>query len=870
MSTAEEPAEAAPEERANVDERVSQAIAEAKSAALKALPRSRRVHDEESAHQRLAKRSGRSNTAFGLVLEGLETAEAAERAERALEAFPNVTATVVYNPGRAWITAPDDINPNEFIEVLKNVGIDSYLTRSTLRRRATRLDAAPLRRPSVPAAAQQVTEERIRRREAALRHSGVNSEVLFTARELVTKKRFWVSAVLSIPVIAVSLNVAWQFPGWQWMCAVLTSIVALWGGWPFHRAMVASLRRRMSALDGASSIAILLAWLWSMSQLILGHAGTIGYKTSPTWFAFNYRESAAAEVFFDVACGVTVLLLTGRMFTRYNRVRSGQIMRMLRIPAERRVTVVRKSAKSAEPKRLRVTVAELHIGDDIVIPPGAVIPVDGTVIGGASRIDAQLLGIGNEPQKVKVNAKVWAGALNMDNELKVRVWRTGSKTRAAAIARWLRMAIREETAVHQTAVRSASVLVPWAFSLAVVAFGAWWLASGTAGGAFAVSLAILSGIAPVALAMSTSTVQRIGILAGANNGILIRGNDAFRALAKSDVVMFNRVGTLTEGDMHVLRVAAEDGENPDLVLRVAGALMMESNHPASAAVVRACRVSRDAGSGGGDVPHWIETVHVEITEDGAFVGQVEIPVKDSEGKSELRFIEARVWRPRDLSLLSERMAVAALGGGAPLMVSWRGKVRGVITVGEDIKPDAVESIDALEDMGVDTMMITRDPYPVARRFADRLGISRVFAGIIVSRKAGAVRSVHAGGETVVMVGDQDVQDCLRAADVGILMDNTEGTANVDMERSDVVALRNTVFSVPEAIEISRAVVRTMEANIYIAWFYNAAVLALSITGLIHPLLATLLMIISSLFIEWRSRRVSSRRKHLFKVKLGRW
>lgn len=850
-------------------DRVSTAIAEAKDAAEKALPRSRRVSDEESAHQRLARRNGRSNTAFGLVLDGLADAEAAERAEKVLQSFPGVTATVVYQPMRAWITAPDDTNPNVFIEALATIGIDAYLTRSTLRRRATRLSSSPRRRPSMHTAAEKLTLERLKRREAAA-SDYTNSEVLFTARQLVTKVRFWVSLVLSIPVVVLSLNVNWQFPAWQWLCAVLTTVVATYGGWPFHRAMLASLRRRMSALDGASSIAILASWAWTMGQLLLTPAGDLDFTSSPTWFAFDYTDTASESVYFDVSCGVTVLLLAGRLFTRYNRVRSGAIMRTLRIPSDRKVIVVRKSSKTAEPRKLEVPVSDLHLGEDILVPPGSIIPVDGLVVGGKSTIDARAVGYESGEIKVKVNSKVWAGSINLEKQLKIRVWRTGSKTRAASISRWLQRAIKEEAAVHQTAVRSASALVPWALSLAVCAFGGWWLASGSASGAFAVSLAMLAGVTPVALAISTSTVQRIGILASANNGILIRDNDAFRALASADVVMFNRVGTLTKGEMHVSNVTAVEGENPELVLRVTGALMMESDHPASMAIVRACRMSRDAGSGGGDVPHWIETSHVEVTDDGNFVGQVQIPVRNSEGQYETRFIEARVWRPRDLSVLDEHMAVAALSGGAPMVVSWRGKVRGVINVGEDVKDDAIEGIDALEEMGVDTMMISRDPYPVARYFADRVGISRVFAGIIGSRKPNAVRAVHASGETIVMVGDSDIAPCLRAADVGILMDDAEGSENIDVDYSGVVALRSNVMAVPEAIEISRAVVRTMDANIYISWTYNVAVLFLSILGVLHPLLATLLMIISSLYIEWRSRRISSRRSHLFHLRFGKW
>lgn len=860
MSSSRE-AQSTPEEP-SLDERVSAAIAEAKDAAIKANPRRRQANDEESAHQRLARRTGKGFAAFGLVLDKLDNAIDAEEVEKLLLEFPHVRAKVVYDPGRAWITAPDDLAPDTVIEKLREAGYTAYLTRTSLHRRATRLEVSPRRRPQASTAAQQMLDERVRRRETALRNSG-NHEVLFTARELVTKKRFITSAILSIPVIFLSLIPEWQFEWWQYVCAALTSVVALWGGWPFHRAMIASLRRKMSALDGASSVAIFLAWLWSIGQLAFGPAGEIGFTNAPTWFPFEYRRTAPAEVFFDVACGMTVLLLAGRLMTRYNRIRSSEILRLLRIPADRQVTVVRKGGTSAEPKKVRLPIAELNIGDDIVVPSGVVIPVDGRVIGGASAIDAQALGIGAKRRPVKVNSRVWAGSINIDKPLKVRVTRTGSKTRAAGIARWLQEAIREEAAVHQTAIRSASVLVPWAIGIALVSFGAWWLISGAAGGAFAVALAVLSGVAPVALAMSTSTVQRIGILVAATNGVLIRGDSSFRALANADVVMFNRVGTLTEGEMHVLRIAAEEGENPELVLRVAGALVMESEHPVSTAVVRACRASRDAGSGGGEVPHWIETNHLEITEDGAFVGQVKIPVKNADGEIVTRFVEASLWRPRDMSVLDERMAVAALGGGAPMVVSWRGKVRGVITVGEDIKEDAVEGIDALESMGVDTMMITRDPYPVARRFADRLGISRVFAGIIGARKANAVRQVHAGGETVVVVGNNDILDCLRAADVGILMDDSEGTANLELEDSGVVSLRSGVMAVPDAIELSRVVVRTMDTNIWFAWTYNCVVLLLSMLGLINPLLSALLMIISSLLIEWRSRRLSSRRAMKF-------
>lgn len=840
---------------AELDERVTRAIAEARAAAGRLEGRRPSARDEGELARRLAQRTGPGRTAFALVLEGMESGVDALEAERVLEDHPGVVATVVFQTQRAWITAPDELNPDVLIDALADMGVEAHMTRSSLRRRASRLGESPRRRPAIPAAVRRLDEARRRRREAVQRASSVSSEVLFTARTLVTRTRFWGSLLLTVPVLAMSLNVDWQFPWWQWVCAVLSTIVVAWGGYPFHRAMVGALRRGLSALDGATSAAILLAWAWSMGELTIGEAGRIGFTTAPSLFAFEYAGDSPAELFFDVACAVTTLILGGRLLTRYNRIRSGQIIRNLRIPPERMVTVLKKVPGSPEPERRRVPVAELHIGEDLMVRDGQVVPVDGVIVGGASQLDASHLGGPTSPVEAKVGDAVLAGAVNVGAPLKIRVARTGSKTRAAHMLRWLRRAIRKEDVEHQISVRSASTLVPTTFGLAVTAFGVWWLVTGIAPAAFAVMLSMLVAVAPVALAMTTSTVQRLGILAGAEQGILLRDARAVRALAGVDAAMFNRVGTLTEGDMHVVGVVAAGGENPDLVLRVAGALVMDSEHPVSLAIVRACRRSRDEGSGG-DIPHWIDVAHLVISDDGAFSGQIEIPCRDGDGEPRMRQVEASLWRPRDLTGLDERTARAALSGGTPLVVSWRGRIRGVITVSEDIKPDAVDAIDELEEMGVETVMLTRDTYRVARRFADRLGISRVYAGIVPGRKPATVREVRAGGEDVVMVGGADVAASLDAADVGLLLGDEKLDMLDDdraMDAADVVVLRPDVSAVPQTIRLARRMRTTMSSNLSFAWGYNIVALAAAATGLLHPSFAALLMVASGLVVEWRSR-----------------
>jgi cation-transporting P family ATPase len=359
-------------------------------------------------------------------------------------------------------------------------------------------------------------------------------------------------------------------------------------------------------------------------------------------------------------------------------------------------------------------------------------------------------------------------------------------------------------------------------------------------------------VAPVALALSTSLAMRFGIEKSARRGVLVRNGDTMRELVDVNAIIFNRVGTLSQGDMTVETVTAARGENPELVLRVAGALAMESRHPVSRALVRASREARDAGTGGEEVPHWIDVSHAHITKDGSYTGLIEIPLKNGDGDIEMRQVDATLWRPRDLSSLEGKLATAATSGGTPLVVSWKHKPRGVITLYDSVKDDAANAVADLEKMGVETVMLSRDTYPVARRFADNLGISKVLAGIALGKKEIAVRSVHARGANVALVGETSVLDCMRVADVGILMGNPE---SLGFAEADVVVLRDDVSSIPELFGLARRVTAVADRNIMFAWVYNVVAMSLSVMGVVHPMAATIMMIGSSLVIETLSNRV---------------
>ena len=854
---------AASDARQGTVDSVDRAIAEARAAAKTAgfdMDRAASLDSTERSEYRRSK--GLASFAFRLV--GLESAVDATALERDLNAMRGVEAVVVYSSHMAWISAEDYVNPADLMRHMRNFGVEGWMTASTLRRRSERLDLQEsrrrMRRHSYPKTASRLlASSRTRGAEPAVidrrvRNPFDGTEVLHTARELITRLRLIVAVVLGLPVVLIELVPSWQFDYWQWVALGLSTPVVTWCAWPFHRAMVGGLRRGMSALDGASSSAILIGYLYSLWALLFTDAGEVGGRTKQVliardWANFNVYGSS----FFDVACGVTILLLFGRLLSRRNQLKSRELLSVPIRALSREVTVVRKSKKGQVTKS-QVAPTELRRGDDIIIPFGAWVPSDCEVVSGKSEVDMGPVGGVNRRVNVAVGDKVFAGARNEGQPLKLRVQETGSKTRLAAMQRWLRNAVQDENRFTQLANRTASLLVPWALAIALVNFFGWLIIVGSMDAAMATSLSILVAVAPVALALSAPLALRLGIGRAAAKGVLLRGTGTIHQLAEIDSIVFNRVGTLTSGPMHVIAVTPAQGENPDLVLRVAAALSMESTHAVSKAIVRSDREARDANAGGDEIPHWLETGEVSISKDGTFAGVVDIPLG-----GELRHVQASLWRPRDLGELKDhRLAAAAVSGGTPVIVRWKGKDRGVINLADSFRDDAEVAVDKLEGMDIETFMLSRDTYPVARRIANSLGISTVLAGIEPSRKEATVRSLHARGHNVAMVGDKDITMALRAADVGILMGARDNLDAASVSSADVVVIREDVSAIPEVINLVRHVRNTVDWNIWLSWAYNGLAIVLAISGFLNPLIAPVAMLASSALIEWRSERVARR------------
>lgn len=830
----------------------------------------------------------RPKVSYAFELRGLSDAPDLAAIEEALEAVPGVLARLVFPSATAWITAPDTVDPDELVNIIGEFGVRATLTDSSLRRRIMRPDPVERTRPTVRAGRlpwkyrrhledEERNLERARREgflrdpedETRLAENAQPRDLLFTARDLLTPTRLIVCLALAVPVLLLSYVAALQFDGWQWVTLALALPVVTWGAWPFHRAMVGGVRRGLTALDAASSVAIIAATIWSIVMLLFTPAGDPGWQSVPHWFAFQQQRIVDGELFLDVACGTTVLLLAGRLLTMRTRVSLLDEIEASRPGPQHPVLVVPKSRAPGSLKKeaARIPLQEVNVGDDILIEAGEIVPVDGTVVGGSCRLHRGEIHTGGvEIEQVKVNSYVYAGSRILEGRIKVRVVHTGHRTRLSAIHRWVTDANIKQHRSTLLSTRTAAMLIPAALGLALLDFLLWVLIAGNFNAAFATALAVLASVAPVALALSPALAIRHGIESAARHGILLRDGTMIRRAEMIDTVIFNRVGTLAESDMHVESVTAAHGENPELILRLAGALALESDHPVSRALVKAAREARDAGAGGEDVPHWIEVAHAEDDGEGSFRGLVDLPVRNPDGTETMSQVEAVLWRPRTMSDLHGRLAAAVVSGGTPIVVRWKGRDRGVISLHDNVKDDAEEAVEQLEQLGIETVMLSRDTYPVARRYADRIGISQVLAGIAPARKPHTVRAVHTQGATVGMVGDVSVLSSLRVSDVGILFSARESRDAVDQITHsghpdvDVIVLRGDVAAVPRFIAHSRRVCRIIDQNIVFAWTYNAVAVLASVAGVLHPMAATVLMLGSSLFIEARSNSARAFRR----------
>ena len=738
------------------------------------------------------------NQQIELEVGGMTCASCAARIEKRLNKLDGVTATVNYSTEKARVSFPDTVTPEVLVATVEKAGYTAAVP-------------APPGDPGVTTGSDDVPVD----------------------PTSVLRRRLVVSAVLSVPVIALAMVPAWQFTFWQWLSLTLAAPVVVWGAWPFHKAAWTNLRHGATTMDTLISLGTLAAFGWSLYALFFGTAGTLGMRHPFEWTLT--RGDGAGNIYLEAATGVTTFLLAGRYFEARSKRRAGAALRALIELGAKEVSVLRGGHEQ------RIPTSRLLVGDRFVVRPGEKIATDGVITEGASAVDASMLTGESVPVEVGPGDDVVGATVNAGGRIVVQATRIGADTQLAQMSRLVEDAQNGKAQVQRLADRISGIFVPIVIALAVATLGFWIGNGGGLSAAFTAAVAVLIIACPCALGLATPTALMVGTGRGAQLGILIKGPEVLESTRRIDTVVLDKTGTITTGQMTLQHLVAADGEDPDQVARLAGAVEDASEHPIAQAV------ARGAAQRVGTLPHVQSFTNLPgLGVQGQVDGHTVVV-----GRRQLTLDHAAPL-PAELE---QAMTAVESNGQTAVVVSWEGRARGVLVVADAIKPTSAEAVAQLRRLGLTPVLLTGDNTPAARAVAAQVGIDsdQVFAEVLPQDKVAVITRLQGEGKVVAMVGD-GVNDAaaLAQADLGLAMGT--GT-DVAIEASDLTLVRGDLRAAADAIRLARRTLGTIKGNLFWAFAYNVGALPLAAAGLLNPMLAGAAMAFSSVFVVSNSLRL---------------
>ncbi|MFW5856324.1 MAG: heavy metal translocating P-type ATPase [Planctomycetota bacterium] len=628
--------------------------------------------------------------------------------------------------------------------------------------------------------------------------------------------RFIIAAVLTVPLFVASM-----FPGavtpllpeegataiLRWAQFVLATPVVLWAGWLFFARFWQSLQNRSPNMFTLIGLGVGVAYAYSTAGLL-----------APEWFPETVRTDAGrVPLYFEPAAIITTLVLLGQVLEARARQKTGRAVKEL---LELAPPTARRIGEDGEEEE--ISIDAVREGDRLRVKPGEKIPVDGEVVEGKSTVDESMITGEPEPVGKADGDEVTGGTINGKGGFVMRATRVGGNTLLAQIVDLVRKAQQSRAPMQKLADKASAYFVPAVIAVAVVTFIVWTLFGPRVEVALLNALAVLIVACPCALGLATPMSVMVGVGRGAHEGVLVRDAEALEAMERVDVLLVDKTGTLTEGRPRVTEIHPAEDKAEDDLLRLAGAVEQQSEHPIADAVLAAAE-ERD-----------LETA--EAADFDSFTGKGVGATVD--GRTVVIGTEALMKEHDvDVAPLADQARELREKARTVLWIAADGALQGLIGVADPIKDSAPEAIRLLRKQGLRIVLLTGDNQETAEAVAKELGIDEVRAGVLPEDKDQAVQDLQEEGRRVAVAGD-GVNDAaaLARANVGIAMGT--GT-DIAMESAGVTLIEGDIRGVARARRLSHDVVRNIRQNLFFAFFYNALAIPVA-AGVLYPFFGILL------------------------------